>query len=621
MREIPPELSEKLKRLPDSPGVYTHLDEYGNIIYVGKAKNLKHRVKQYFRENITDIKTIKLVENIKDTNWIITDNEVEALLLECNLIKQYRPYYNILLKDDKSYPYIKLTTNENYPRVLLTRKRLADKAKYYGPYSASTNAKKTIEAINRYYPLQMCGKKTEYGLRNGKVCLNYHIGQCCGVCQGNVSPTEYKKYVDEIQSILSGDCKILSDKIYAEMMSEADKLNFELANYLKEMNSSVQAMYDKQKIDSPDFNERDIIAAASDNELCCIQIFFVRYGKIVKSETRYMKKSSDNSDSEAIESFIKQFYTTGEYIPSEIVISDEIAECELLSKMLSELKGSKVSINCPKIGDKKRLTELACKNAMMNIENKRSEKEKSVLLKHRALSEIAQALGMNRQLSRIEAYDISNISGSDNVGGMVVYTDSVKSPKSYRRFRIKYVSARDDYASMSEMVFRRLNRAYEELNTSCENPKFLPLPQLIFVDGGLSHINAVKAVVDSFDFDITVAGLVKDNKHKLRGLMLSNGEEIKQDKFKYAKKLLNDISEEVHRYAIEYHRLSRSKSMLKTELETIPGIGQKRCSALLKYFGSLDKIRNAEIEELASVDGMNRQAAENIYRYFNDNTK
>lgn len=617
MREITPELTEKLKKLPDLPGVYTHLDEYGNIIYVGKAKNLKHRVKQYFRDNLTDIKTIKLVENIRDTNWIITDNEVEALLLECNLIKQYRPYYNILLKDDKAYPYIKLSTDENYPKITLTRKRLLDKAKYYGPYSGAYNAKKTIEAINRFYPLQMCNKKTEYGIRNGKVCLNYHIGQCCGVCQGNVSPMKYKEYVNEVQNILSGDYKILSDKIYDEMMAEADKLNFESANYLKELNTCVHAMYDKQKINSSDMNERDIIAVASDGEISCIQIFFVREGKIVKSETRYMSKNSDNSDSETIESFIKQFYPMGAYIPAEIVISDEIDEREILVKLLSELRGSKVTVNCPKIGDKKRLVELACKNAMMNIENKRSEKEKAVLMQHKALNEIAQELNTKQAVSRIEAYDISNIAGSDNVGVMVVYNNAFKSPKEYRRFRIRYVSGQDDYASMSEVVFRRLNRALEEMQNNEPNPKFLPLPQVIFVDGGLNHINAIKSVITDFKFNITVAGLVKDSKHKLRGLMLSDGTEIRQDNLKYSKKLLNDISEEVHRYAIEYHRMSRSKSMLKTELETIPGIGPKRCMALLKHFTNMEKIQNASVDELMQVDGMSKTAAENIYEYFN----
>lgn len=621
MRELPPELEEKLKKLPDRPGVYMHLNENGEIIYVGKAKNLKHRVKQYFRNNLTDIKTQKLVENIRMTNWIVTDNEVEALLLECNLIKEHRPYYNILLKDDKSYPYIKLTAYEPFPKLEITRKRLLDGGKYFGPYTNSLSAKKTIEAINRFYPLKMCSKKLEPGLRTGNVCLNFHIHQCCAPCQGNISQDEYKKYTDEVVKILSGDYKILLEKINKQMYDEAEKLNFETAAYLKELAGCVADLYEKQKVDNSDMNERDIIASAGDGRLACIQIFYVREGKIIKSDTRYMTKAETDSDADSLSSFIQQYYTSGIYIPREIILSEEIAEEESLSQLLSELRGAKTTVSSPKIGDKKRLCELARQNAVMNIENRRSLAERAVLAQHNALNEIAQAVGMKKPISRIESYDISNIAGTDNVGAMVVFTNGKKEPENYRRFRIKYVSGQDDYASMSEVVFRRLQHAYTEMQENTPNPKFLPLPELILADGGLTHVNAVRSIIKDFGFDIAVAGLVKDSKHKLRGLMLEDGTEIKQSNFKYAKKLLNDISEEVHRFAIEYHRASRSKSMLKSELEDIQGIGPKRVAALMRSLKTIDKIKTASVEELASADGMNLKAAEAVYEYFNGGSK
>lgn len=617
MKEISPYLTEKLKKLPDEPGVYMHLDEGGNIIYVGKAKNLKKRVRQYFRDNITDLKTIKLVENIRDTRWTVVDNEVEAFLLECNLIKQYRPYYNILLKDDKSYPYIKLTLGDEYPRVIMTRKRVNDGGRYFGPYSAAAAAKSTVEAINRFYPLQMCTKKTSFGKVSGKVCLNYHIGRCMGPCTGKIPKEEYSLHVQDALSILSGNFRILTEKISSAMEEESEKLNFEAAIELRDMRDAVNSLYDRQKIDSGSDDERDILAIGSDDDTAAVQIFCVRDGKMIRSDTRYLTKSSSDTDEEVMISFIQQYYLSDTYIPKEIILARETGSEELLSELLSGIRGSKVILSVPKIGEKKRLCELAEKNALMNIENLRSEKEKAELIRHRALSEISDRLGLTRIPRRIESYDISNISGSDNVGVMVVYNGTKRAPSEYRRFRIKYVDGQNDYASMSEVVFRRLNRAFEEKRDAVSAPKFLPLPDLILVDGGLTHVNTVKGVVSTFGYDIDVAGLVKDSKHRLRGIILPDGTEIRQDSFRFAGKILNDISEEVHRYAIEYHRSSRSRSMLRSELAQIEGIGAKKSQSLMDRFKNIDAIKSASVEDLRETDGITEKLAENIYRYFN----
>ena len=616
MKTVSAELSEKLKKLPDVPGVYMHLDEGGNVIYVGKAKNLKNRVRQYFRDRHDDIKTRRLVDNIHDTNWIVVDNEVEAFLLECNLIKQYRPYYNILLKDDKSYPYLKLTLGESYPRAVMTRKRLLDGGRYFGPYSNAGAAKKTLEAINRFYPLKMCSKNVALGKKTGKVCLNYHLGQCLGPCQGNVDPELYGTYVKEVEDILSGNYRVLSKKICDEMGREAEKLNYEAAAELRDMNEAVLAMYEKQKIDSSFTDERDIIAVASDDKLSAVQIFRVREGKMIGSDTRYMTKDPSDTDPDVYVSFIQQYYISSEYIPKEILIYEPTGQEEALSGMLTSLKGTKVTVGVPRIGEKKRLGELAYKNALMNIENRRSEAEKAELIRRRAMTEIAQKLGMDPPPKRIESYDISNTAGSDNVGVMVVFNESRRSPKDYRRFRIKYVSGQDDYSSMSEVVFRRLNRAFEEQRDNVPSPKFLPLPELILADGGLAHVNTIKSVISTFGYDIAVAGLVKDSRHRLRGVVLPDGTELGQDEFKYAKKILNDISEEVHRYAIEYHRMSRSKTMLKSELEQIEGVGPKRASALMERFGTMDGIRNASAVELMETAGITENIARNITDHF-----
>ncbi len=612
-------VEEKIKKLPDSPGVYTYYNLSGDVIYVGKAKVLKNRVRQYFQRANQTGKTAKLVENIADVSWIVTDNETEALLLECNLIKQYRPRYNILLKDDKSFPFIKLTLSEEYPRLLLTRKRTNDGDKYFGPYANSYYARKTIEALNRYYPVKMCSKSASFGKTVGKVCLNHHIHQCCAPCTGNIKLSEYMKYINEICEVLSGNYKVLLLQIETEMNNESDKLNYETASYLKELNECVRGLNQKQKISTSSLDERDIIAIASDKDISCIQLFFVREGHIAASDIRYMKKDAADSDCDVLESFLKQYYMSGVYIPREVLIPFLLEDSEALCAMLTQLKGTICTLHTPKIGDKKRLMELAEKNAKMNIDNRRSKLERQNEEISRIAKELSRLLNIKDSLKRIECYDISNISGSDNVGVMTVYDMFKKSPSQYRRFRIKYVSDQNDYASTAEVVFRRLSRAKTELDDSVKNAKFLPLPQLIFADGGKSHVNTINSVIKDFGYPIVCAGLVKDAKHKLRAVIDSEGNELSLNEFKHSKKLLNEMSEEVHRFAIEYHRASRSKTMLKTQLEEIDSIGKQRCLSLMKHFSTIEAIKKASVEELCKADKMNEASAKKVYEYFNVN--
>ncbi|NLW70714.1 MAG: excinuclease ABC subunit UvrC [Eubacteriaceae bacterium] len=611
-----PTLEEKLKKLPDSPGIYMHKDSRGKIIYVGKAKNLKNRVRQYFAPKLTDTKTKSLVSNIADTDWVVVDNETEAFLLERDLIREHNPYYNIRLKDDKSYPYIKLSLQEPYPRVSVTRRHLPDGGKYFGPYPNAAAARLVTEAINRYYPLRMCNKTIIPGKTVGKVCLNFHIGQCCGACRGNIGEQEYDKWVKEVLSVLSGKYESLYFDIRRDMLKEADKLNFEDAAHLKEMSEAFSEVFVRQKIAGGDSGDRDIIALSSDSLISCVVLFRVREGRVTDTVTRYMNKSAVDADSEVLSSFVRQFYSSGVMIPREIVLSEEIDQAEGIAAMLSHIRGGKVFFTLPKIGDKKKLTDLAMKNAVMNIENRRSAAEARREKTRLALKELGEVLGAAGEIDRIEACDISNISGADNVGVTVVFTGGKKSSKDYRRYRIQSVDGANDYAAMAEVVFRRLTRAAKEIAENEPNPKFLPLPRIIFADGGATHVAAIKGIIEDFGYDIVTAGLVKDSKHKLRGLVNSFGEEISLSELKYSRTLLNEISEEVHRYAIEYHRLSRSKSMLTGELKGIKGIGQKRADALMRHFGSLEAIAAADAEAIAKVEGMTKAAGEKVAEYF-----
>lgn len=620
-------LKEKLKKLPDKPGIYMHKNEEGKVIYVGKAKNLKNRVRSYFQANVSGEKTKSLVKHIHDTDWFVVDNETEAFLLERDLIREYRPHYNILLKDDKSYPYIKLTTGEAYPRVILTRRHVPDGGKYYGPFTSADSARRVVEAINLYIPLRMCSKTLFSGRKVGKVCLNYHMGHCIGPCTGLVSEQDYAGYVDEAAGVLSGKYQELAEKIKTDMLRESEKMNFEAAAHLRDLMASFSDIFEHhQKISVSSTDDRDIMAAASSENLSCVVVLKVRGGDITDTVTRYMSKSGEDKDSEVLLSFIQQYYTSADDIPQEIVLCTQMEGQDGLGGLeetLSDLRGAKTRILLPKKGDKKKLADMAYRNASMNIQTRMTAEAVRKEKAEKCEEELRGLLGVKDRIERIEAVDISNINGADNVGVTVVYLNGKKSPKDYRRYRILTaggVGEGNDYASMGEVVRRRLSRAKEELKTGEENPKFLPLPQVIFADGGLNHVKVIQDIIDEFGYDITAAGLVKDAHHKLRGVMTLSSGETRTSSLRYSSGLLNDISDEVHRFAIEYHRASRSRNMIKSELTDIEGIGPKRAGELIAYFGSLEKIMEASEEELARCPGMNSAAAKNVKNYFNERT-
>ena len=613
------ELTLKIENLPKKPGVYIMYGKDHEIIYVGKAKILNNRVRQYFHQNgAKDLKTSHLVRRICDLDYIITDSEAEALMLECNMIKEHRPYYNILLKDDKSFPFIKLTLSENYPRLLVTRNRYDDKDKYYGPFINARSARIAAESINRLYPIQKCSKKTKKGVRVGSVCLYYHIGQCAGCCTGEADTEEYSRYTEEIKQIFSGKHSILTDMLRSEMLRESENLNFEAAAAAKDAAAGVKELFEEQqKVHRLSDDDRDIIAMAGDESNACIQLFKIREGKMTGTEMKHMKLMGD-ADEEILASFITQYYMSVHYVPGELVLQQLPADSGLIEELLSSHSGHKIVLHVPQKGDKLRLLNMAAANAGMNIENRRSREENARIKKKEALESLALLLGTEKPVYRIEAFDISNISGSDNVGAMVVFEDAKKTPKNYRKFQIRDTQGQDDYASMSEVIFRRLNRALEEIEQKSPNPKFLPLPEVIFVDGGLNHVNAAKKMCGLFSFDIAVGGLVKDKKHNLRAVILEDGREIPLKETSEAMKLLYDISEEVHRSAVGYHQNLRSRNMIKSELTDIEGIGKNRAAALIKHFGSPDKIKNAGVEQLLEAEGMNRKSAENVYSYYHE---
>ncbi len=614
MNEI---LKNKIDNLPEKSGVYMMLDKTGEIIYVGKAKNLKNRVTSYFRKNISHTtKVIHMVANIHDINYVITDSEAEALLLECNLIKTHKPYYNILLKDDKAYPYIMLSLSEEYPRVLFSRTRKNDKNKYFGPYPDSSAVKATIDAINDVYPIQMCNKKTSFGTVQGRVCLNYHIKKCSGCCRGDVDKEEYLGYIKQIEEILSGKHKILTDRLREMMLEESGKLNFEMAAQIKKKIDEINSLFTKQMISATSFDERDIIGLHIQDDTAYVHMFIIRDGKIIRTVTRKLS-CKDEDTAEVLQSFIVQYYTAVMYIPSEIVVQCEVEDMDAVSKMLSDIRGKKVKLIIPQRGEKKRLLELSVNNAKLSSEVIRTKKENAKRKKDDALMEISRIAGITRPAERVESYDISHISGSDAVGVMVVYTNGKKDPSALRKFRIKYAEGGDEYASMSEVIFRRLSRAKEELEQNAENPKFLPVPDVIMLDGGKVHVKIIKGILDDFGFsDVGVIGLVKNSHHRLRGIIDGEGNEIPLSEINESRDMLMAISEYVHEKAIGYHRSTRSKKITSSELDNIPGIGKERKNSLLRYFGSIDEIKNAGMTDLKKADKMNEAAARAVYEYF-----
>ena len=598
------DIQDQLKKLPAEPGVYLMKDENDKIIYVGKAISLKNRVRQYFQSSKNHSSKVKsMVKNIKSFEYIITDSELEALILECNLIKKYRPKYNVLLRDDKTYPYIKVTVNEDFPRVLKVRRVLKDKAKYFGPYTNVEAVNDTLDVIRNIYPIRTCNVDIERAIKNNmRPCLNLHIKRCVGPCTGNVSKEEYNKMIEEILLFLSGKEEKLIEILKEKMNKCSMEFNFEEAAIYRDKIINLQEMMQKQKIDiSTDDINQDVIAMAYNDEEACVQSFFIRHGKIVGREHFILEGTKDSSKESILGSFVKQFYMKAEYIPKEIIIESEIEDQVVLEEWLSNIKGQKVSIRVPQKGDKKSLISMVKKNAMEYLEKFSNLNKRKYERSEGALIELAEVLGLEEPPKRIESYDISNIQGVDSIGVMVVFTNGLKDKKEYRRYKIKTVEGPNDYDSMAEILDRRLQKG--------------DFADLILLDGGKGQVSAVQKVFDKYGIDIPLWGMYKDDKHRTKGLICAS-KEIELDKTSNLYRFVASIQEEVHNYAISYHRSLRNKSLTKSSLDDIPGVGEKRKKALLSHFKNIEDIKKASVEELSQVEGLNKSVAENIYDYF-----
>ncbi|WP_297392231.1 excinuclease ABC subunit UvrC [uncultured Peptoniphilus sp.] len=611
------DLRERLDKLPDKPGVYIMKNELDEIIYVGKAKSLRKRVRQYFGSyGKSSKKVASMVSKIHDFEYIIVENEVESLVLESNLIKDNLPKYNILLRDDKQYPYIKVKVNERFPRVMKTRRILKDGAKYFGPYPDVFAVNESIETFERLYPLRTCNLNLEnVEEKNYRPCLNYYIGKCMGPCIGNVKDEDYNVMVDEVLSFLSSSDNKLIDKLHEKMMDYSRNLDYENAADLRDRIKNLEYLKERQLISDPEArDDKDIIALAKGIDEVLIQIFFFRNGKIIGREHYMIRDYYNDSYEEIFSSFLKQFYIGASYIPKEIIIEEKPMDIKVLEDWLSEKRGNKVTITVPVKGDKKELIRMVKRNALDMIEKYGDKYKKRAESNRLALEEIKDLIGLNKRPRRIEAYDISNISGVESVGSMVVFEDGDAKKSDYRKFRIKSVIGPDDYSSLKEVIERRFKRGVEEKKED-KNSSFSNFPDLIMMDGGKGQVNAAKEILDKLKLNIEICGLVKDDFHRTRGIIYKN-EEFNVDLNSRAYKMIYKIQEEAHRFAINYHRNLRSKTMFKSELDDIKLIGPKRKENLLKHFKSIDKIKKASIKELMEVESMNEKSAESLYEHF-----
>lgn len=628
----------ELKKLPHKPGIYMMRDRNDTIIYVGKAIHLKNRVRSYFREStVKSPKIQKMVSLITRFEYIVTDSELEALVLENNLIKEHSPKYNTLLKDDKTYPYIKVTLGEDYPRVLFVRQMKKDGSKYYGPFTNATAVKDAIELINKLCLLRTCNrniskeasrnqkKNSQNGQRNDRACLNYDMKQCSGPCQEYVSKEQYQTQVQKAIECLNGNYSTILKELEAKMNEASDQLAFEEAITYRELIASVKAVAQKQKITDSDGEDKDIIALCKDENDAVVQVFFVRNGRLIGREHFYMTHIADTSKDQILQSFIKQFYAGTPFIPRELMIQESIEELEIIQNWLSIKKGSKVKISVPKIGYKEKLVELAAKNATLVLSQDREKMKREEGRTIGAVKEIGALLNIDYPL-RMEAYDISNISGFENVGSMVVYEKGKPKRSDYRKFKIKTVSGPDDYACMKELLTRRFQHGLEEKKELKEKEmdqefgSFTKFPNLILMDGGKGQVNIALEVLSELGLSIPVCGMVKDDNHRTRGLFFNN-QEIMMDHNSEGFKLITRIQDEAHRFAITFHRCLRSKTQVRSALDHIPGIGPSRRKALMKYFQSMEEIKNASKETLMNVPSITEKVAEDIMKYFQKNSK
>lgn len=615
------DIQEELKKLPGSPGVYIMHDNKDAIIYVGKAINLRNRVRSYFRESTNKtVKIQKMVSLISYFEYIVTDSELEALVLENNLIKEHRPKYNTMLKDDKTYPYIKVTMGEEFPRILFSRYMKKDKSKYYGPYTSAASVKDTIDLMNKLYHLRTCSRNLPRDIGKDRACLNYHMHQCDAPCIGAISKEQYREQVQKALEFLNGNYKEIIKELEEKMVKASEELDFEQAARYRDLLNSVKAVAQKQKITESTGEDKDVIALAKDDRDAVVQVFFVRDGKLIGREHFYMTNVSENTDGEIIDSFIKQFYAGTPYLPKTILLSDEIEEAELIEEWLSGRKGSRVKIVVPKKGTKEKLVELAARNAALVLgqDKERIKREEGRTIG--AVKEIAELLNMP-EIKRIEAYDISNMNGFETVGSMIVYEKGKPRRSDYRKFKIKSVTGPDDYGSMKEVLTRRFVHGLEEKKELKEKQiddefgSFTRFPDLLFMDGGKGQVNIAIEVLKELNIHIPVCGMVKDDNHRTRGLYFNN-EEIDIDKTSEGFRLITRIQDEAHRFAIEYHRSLRRKTNVKSILDDIPGIGPARRKGLMRHFKSIEEIKEATVEQLIEVPEMNERAANEIYQFF-----
>ena len=614
-------VEEELKKLPKEPGVYIMRDKNDAILYVGKAINLRNRVRSYFRENIGRGPAIdQMVALIARFEYIVTDSELEALVLENNLIKEHSPKYNTLLKDDKTYPYIKVTVGEDYPRILFSRTMKKDKSKYFGPYSSAAAVKDTIELLNKLYQLRTCNRNLPKDTGLERPCLNYHIKQCLGPCQGYVSKEEYRKQVAGALEFLNGNYNMILKNLEDQMKAAAEQLEFEEAARYRDLYNSVKQVSQKQKITDSVGEDKDIIALYQDEAEAVVQVFFVRDGKLIGREHYYMTHVSDKKKPEILGDFVKQFYAGTPFIPRELMLQYEIEDADLIEKWLTERKGARVHLKVPKIGSKEKLVELAAQNAKLVLNQDREKLKREEGRTIGAVKEIAKLLDLP-DIHRMEAFDISNINGFENVGSMVVFEKGKPKRSDYRKFKIRSVSGPDDYACMKEVLTRRFvhgmeeSRELAEKNLEQEYGSFTRFPDLLLMDGGRGQVNIALEVLQEIGVDIPVCGMVKDDNHRTRGLYFNNVE-LPIDTRSEGFKLITRIQDEAHRFAIEYHRSLRSKTQVKSVLDDIPGVGPARRKALMRHFKSLEELKQASVEEIGQIPEINERTAEEIYRFF-----
>lgn len=615
------DIAEELSKLPDQPGVYIMHDSRDVIIYIGKAVSLRKRVHQYFQPSHNEgIKKAQMVKQIARFEYIITDSELEALVLECNLIKEHRPKYNTMLRDDKTYPYIRVTLGEDFPRVLFSRQQKKDKSRYFGPYTSAGAVKDTIELVNKIYQLRTCNRNLPRDTGKERPCLNYHIHQCMGPCQAYISKEAYRERIDAVIEFLNGNYAPVLRSLEQKMQEASEQLEFEKAIEYRELLGSVKQIAQKQKITHTDGEDKDIIALAADDRDAVVQVFFIRDGKLIGRDHFYVKIGTEDTRGQILSTFIKQFYSGTPFIPREIMLPEAVDEQEVLADWLAGRRGGKVYIRVPQKGMKEKLVELAQKNAELVLSQDKEKIKREEGRTIGALKEIERLLDMDG-LQRVEAFDISNTNGFESVGSMIVYEKGKPKRSDYRKFKLKTVTGPDDYASMYEVLTRRFTHGMresaelEDKDLSKEYGSFTRFPDLIMMDGGRGQVNIALKVLEELRLNIPVCGMVKDDNHRTRGLYYNNVE-IPIDRNSEGFKLITRIQDEAHRFAIEYHRSLRSKEQVHSVLDDIPGIGPARRKALMKKYQSLDAIKAATEEDLAATETMNEQSARSVYQFF-----